>query len=223
MTTHCLYALLGLAGLASAQQNVLTFDIDQANSDFTWDGTSDLGDIDPDPTNMFELLGTADIRLDADPDPISVGQFVSAAIMLDPEFSGQIPNPLSPLFPPVATLTVSGQVVTVTSDEFPVMADGSFSTSVVLDNIAGDITVNALGSTMMSTLVGVPSSPAPISGTFVRPSTGIDVAGPLTATFNFTDPGTIVEAINQGYFDPPKPAVRDTRTWQQIAGPRRRC
>ncbi len=32
----------------------------------------------------------------------------------------------------------------------------------------------------------------------------------------FTTPGTIVKAIDQGYFDPPKPAVRDTRTWQQI-------
>ncbi len=32
----------------------------------------------------------------------------------------------------------------------------------------------------------------------------------------FTTPGTIVKAIDTGYFDPPKPAVRDTRTWQQI-------
>ena len=45
---------------------------------------------------------------------------------------------------------------------------------------------------MVSSLVGVPSSPAPISGVFVRDSSSVQVSGPLTATFNFTDPGTNV-------------------------------
>ncbi len=189
-TSLVITAVACLSASVSAQTDVFTIDIDAVQSAFTWSGTSDIGAITPDPTNAFVLSGTVEVEIAPGADAMSTGQFLSADLQLTPEFSGIIPNPLSPLFPPVATLSVSGQRVTVTSPPFAIAANGDFTAVVTLSNTAGDITVDALGSVMTSSLIGNPSAPTPFTGTFVLGEYGFDVGGPISANFAFTDPGT---------------------------------
>ena len=188
---HYLFAasLIALSTAAHAQLNVFTIDIDELNSPFTWSGTSDLGPVVPDPTDAFTVSGTIDVRLSPGPGQlISTGEFLSADLQLNPEFAGRIPNPLFPATS-LATLSVSGQRITVTSPPFAVAANGDFTANVTLSNTAGTLTVvDFLNNTTMTPLIGNPSQPTPFTGTFVLGEYGLDVSGPLMASFDFTDP-----------------------------------
>lgn len=185
-------AVLLSPSLLLAQTDEFVIDVDPGQSSFTWTGTSDIGDIDPDPTDMFDISGTIVAEIAPGADAMSSGQFLSADLQLTPEFAGVIPNPICGICPPVATMSVSGQRVTVDSPPFAIAANGDFTAIVTLSNTAGTITVNALGQTTMSSLIGNPSAPTPFSGNFALGEYGFDVGGPLTATFDFTDPGTTV-------------------------------
>ena len=191
-TAPVFVALACLSAPALAQTDVFTIDIDPMQSAFTWSGTTDIGAITPMPTDAFVLSGTVELELAPGADAVSMGQFVGGDLQLTPEFAGIIVNPISPLFPPVATLSVSGQRISVTSPPFAIAANGDFTAIVTLSNTAGDITVNALGTTMTSSLIGNPSAPTPFTGTLTLGEYGFDIDGPITASFTFIDPGTTV-------------------------------
>lgn len=193
MKTALVFASLACLSASSyAQTDVFTIDIDPLQSAFTWSGTTDIGDITPTPTDAFVLSGTVELELAPGADAVSTGQFIGGDLQLMPEFAGIIPNPLSPLFPPVATLSVIGQRISVTSPPFAVAANGDFTAIVILTNTAGEITVDALGSVTTSSLIGNPSAPTPFSGTLTLGEYGFDLGGPIIATFAFIDPGTTV-------------------------------
>ncbi|MEM7516136.1 MAG: hypothetical protein AAF368_04320 [Planctomycetota bacterium] len=182
---------LGLAASAEAQSTYV-FDINSAASNFTWTGSSDLGVVNPNPTNMFQIFGTISIDLDfAAGQAIGEGQIVAANIQLNPEFAGAVPNPIFPS-QNIATLQVMGQVFDAASDPFVVDAAGAFTTDVVLTTTTGTITVMAFGGTFPSDLSGIPSDPATILGQIDRDAVSLDVSAPLVATFGFVDPGTNV-------------------------------
>ncbi len=183
---------LAAFGLPASAQETHVFDIVQSSSNFTWSGTSTLGPILGNPSNMFQFAGTTNIDLtfQLGAQPFATGAYSGGAAATVPDLHGRIPNPI-PLLPPLATIDIVGLVVSPTSPAFAVGAGGGFSASLTLTALAGTMTVTPLGSAPTSTpLAGSSSTPTTVNGTLTTAPGLFLLNQPINVTFPFTDPGT---------------------------------
>ena len=92
-----------------ASQNRFVFTLDQNQSAFTFSGSISvggltLGPIQGNPSNSFNLSGALDLDLQTAGSTVTSGQFIAGtSATVIPTLSAKVPNPISPLLPPLAT------------------------------------------------------------------------------------------------------------------------
>lgn len=181
------FALALGAGAAEAQTSYL-FAIDQASSNCSWTGTSSLGPIVGNPSNTFQLAGTAqvDLAFSVIAAPTS-GQLTGGDTFTVPDLHGRIPNPF-PFLPPLATIDVTGLHMTATSPLFAIVGN-SFTATMTITATAGTLTVTPLGGSPTNTsLAGNSSAPTAINGTITVAGATLQLVAPISSTFAFSDP-----------------------------------
>jgi hypothetical protein len=193
-------AALALAPAAAAQGRHV-FVIDAPQSTFSFNGTATLGTISgPIVGNpaTFSVSGTSDIDLTVSAGVLTTGEMVRGnSVVVLPTLNAFVPNPI-PIFPPLATVTVTGlQVVfrsvdpgTLAPLPFAIGSGGAFTASVVADILTGEATVTILGNTQVVPLSGISGTPQPVSGTIVATPSGFQLHTSIASSFAFSDPGT---------------------------------
>jgi hypothetical protein len=184
-------ALLLAAPLTFSQVPV-TLRANQAQSDFTWGGTSSLGPIQGNPSNAFELAGVCELGLINLPGitTLSDTQFLSGDLLAVPDLHGKIPNVLS-FLPPLATIDVLGLRLSPSSPLAPVAANGTFTTTVTLTALSGTLVVTPLGQAATTTpLAGTVSQPTLATGTLLSSANNLSLNLPVNTSFAFADPAT---------------------------------
>ncbi|MBL8861013.1 MAG: hypothetical protein JNK02_03295 [Planctomycetes bacterium] len=178
-----------LVPVASAQATYV-YDLVQPSSNFSWSGTSTLGNIVGNPSNQFQLAGTVNLDLVLQPgsQPYSSGAFNGGAAAAVPDLRGRINNPL-PFLPPLATIEVNGLVLSPTSPTFAVGAGGVFQADVTLTALAGTLVVTPLGGSATSTnLAGSSSNPTSANGALTLVGGSLRLNMPVSSSFPFSDP-----------------------------------
>ena len=223
---HLLAPLLLVASAlaAPAAAQTFTFQIDQPQSNFTWSGNTSLGPLVGNPSNAFQVAGTAVLELDSGGNPVGAGRILSSNAAVIPDLHGKIPNPL-PFLPPLATIDVTNLVLDVSSDPFAVSGSGAFTTNVVLTALSGTLTVTPLGSSpTVTSLAGQSSTPTPTSGSITAAGAGLHLVVPVNSTFSFTDPGSgtsgtlTVTGTIRADFACPTPATYCTAAPNSVGG-----
>ena len=184
--------LAGLAAalLAAPADAQFTFQIAQPQSNFTWSGTTSLGPLQGNPSQNFQVAGTAQLVLGSGGNPVGSGQILSSVAAVVPDLHAMIPNPL-PFLPPLATVDVTNLVLDVASQPFTVDPGGNFTTTVVLTALSGTMTITPFGSTpTVQDLTGSQSTPTATNGTLTQAGSTITLVAPVSSTFDFADPGT---------------------------------
>ncbi|MCY2959949.1 MAG: hypothetical protein NTY35_07260 [Planctomycetota bacterium] len=185
-----LAASVALCAVAASAQTTFVFDVVQSSSNFTWSGTSSLGNIVGNPSNAFQLAGTTnlDLVLQSGAQPFASGAFSGGAAAAVPDLHGRINNVL-PFLPPLATIDVLGLVLSPTSPSFTVGVGGAFTGSVSLTALAGSLVVTPLGSAPTSTpLAGSSSAPGVVNGTLTLVGGALRLNAPVNSSFAFSDP-----------------------------------
>jgi hypothetical protein len=141
---------------------------------------------------MFDADGTFDADLSAGgTQALTDGQILAGDLFPTTPIAGKVPNPI-PILPPLATVTVTGLRLDVTSDAFTISPTGMFSGNAVFTATAGvaDIT-SLLGGSSQVPLTGNVSPATPFAGTLQVASSGdLTASIPVSAMFMFADPGT---------------------------------
>ncbi len=189
-----------LAGTAAAQGRHV-FVIDQAQSAFTFSGSVTLAPITSNivgQPNTFNPSGQASADVTVAAGAITAGQLVTGngTIVQVPTLNAILPNPI-PIFPPLATIQVTGAQVVFTSVDpitlapaaFAVGGGGSFNTAVMANLLSGTVTLTGLINQVVS-LAGLQSSAQAVSGTLVPTAAGMRLSVPLVVSFPFTEPNT---------------------------------
>ncbi|MFT7668010.1 MAG: hypothetical protein ACI8X5_000696 [Planctomycetota bacterium] len=194
---HSLIAAVAcsLAALStSVEAQTFQFAVDQSNTNYTWSGTTSVGNLIGNPSNTFQLSGTVDLLLGTGGNPVGDGQWTGADMLVTPDLSGVIPNPI-PGFPALATIDVAGMRFSITSDPFTVDNAGNFTTMTTLEVTAGTLTVTPLvGASTQTDLTGTFGPPAATSGTLIRSGSMITMVSPMVTAFDFTDPASKISA-----------------------------
>lgn len=174
---------------ASAQSVPFTYTVDQAQSNFTWTGTSTLGPIVGNPSNQFQFAGSQVLLQSALlPQVVATAMFNGGDVRTAQDLHGKINNPI-PGFPALATIDVLGLHLSAASPAFAVTAPGSFSATVTFTAIAGTLVVTPLASPPApSSLIGQVSTPTAINGTIAVSGNGFLLTAPINTTFPFNDP-----------------------------------
>jgi len=171
----------------AVQAQDFSFTSDQSSSNYTWSGTTSLGPLNGNPSNTFQLSGTLSLELGGGGAPVGSGQWISTDLLVVPDLSGIIPNPIQGL-PPLATIDVEGMRFSISSDPFSVDGAGAFDTTTVLEVTSGLLTVTPLvGAATMTDLTGTMGDPTPTSGTITRNGSDLEFASPMNTQFDFTD------------------------------------
>ncbi len=204
------FAAAVLTGLAGAQSFTLT--VDQANTNYTWTGTTSIGALEGNPSNAFQLAGDVVFDLATGGSPVASGQWLSSDLLVTPDLSAKIPNSVI-FLPPLAIIDVANMRFSISSDPFTVDAAGSFNTTTTLVVTSGLLTVTPLvGSATVTDLTGTVGPAAPTSGTINLVTGELVLSSPMVTSFMFTDPASGISAtlglngvINASY-DCPAPA-----------------
>lgn len=179
-----LSASLLLAGALSAQVPY-SIDIDPAQSNARWWANTSLGNVVGAPTLNFQFDGIIAVDLGAAGAPFGTGQFTGGdAFTIPTVLAGKIPNPI-PFTPPLARIEMRGMHAGVQSGPFAVnAATGAFSSTVVMDMLAGEIFVDPwVGSSTTTPIAGMQSDPFTISGTFTESAGTVVMDAPLDPVF----------------------------------------
>jgi hypothetical protein len=182
-----LLALAAFGGIATAQSTYV-FQLNQAQSNFTWTGTSSIGPILGNPSNQFQLLGTQnmDILLQSGAQPFATGAFSGGAVQTNTGIHGRVPGPFGSS---LATIDVVGLGLTATSPAFTVGAGGAFTANMTITATSGTMTVTPLvGAPSTQNLAGSTSTPTAVNGTLTYSANGWHLSGPVNSTFPFSDP-----------------------------------
>ena len=194
MTHPWLSRIVAVAALAlpSLAQGEITININQSQSNFTWTGTSSLGAIVGNPSNAFQLAGTAGMRLY----PLGTDGIASADLpntgdaAVVPNIRGKINNAL-PFLPPLATIAVDNLHLKLAAPQFAVAANGAFTATVTATAISGIMTVTPLGQApTVSDLTGTQSAPTAQNGTLTQVGTTLNLVLPVNTSFAFADAAT---------------------------------
>lgn len=214
----CLLLAL-LTSTADAQGTVFAHTVDQANSSFSWSGSSTLGAIVGNPSNQFQMSGGLQLLQSALlPQPVASAAFNGGDVHTVPDLHGKINNILI-FLPPLATIDVLGLHLAVNSPAFSVDAAGNFQASVILSALSGTLVVTPLGSTPTSTdLSGSSSTPTAMSGTLLAANGVFTLTAPVNATFPFSDPTTgasgsitLIGTLRSTWSAPPPAAFCDAK------------
>jgi hypothetical protein len=178
--------------LAAHAQTTFSFNIDQANSNFTWNGTSSLGPIQGNPSNTFQLTGNqnVDLTLQSGAQPFASGAFsAGGAVGTSVDLHGKIPSGIPGVN--LATIDVNGLTMRATSPSFAIGGGGAFSATVTLTALSGTLVVNpAFGSPSNTPLAGNSSTPTAVNGNLTLVGSNYHMVAPINTVFAFTDPGT---------------------------------
>ena len=162
-----------------------SIDIDPAQSNASWWANTSLGNVVGAPTLDFQFDGVIDVELASAGAPFGTGQFVGGdAFTIPSTLAGKIPNPI-PFTPPLARIEMRGMHAGVQSGPFAISsATGAFSSTVVMDMLAGEIFVDPwVGSATTTPIVGMQSDPFTISGTFTESGGNVVMHAPLDPVF----------------------------------------
>ena len=184
--------LLLLLAASPAFAGALDFLENQAQSNFTWTGTTTFGPIVGNPSIAFQLAGQQQVHSSGGggPGALWTGALASGDLAVVPDLKGKIPNPI-PFLPPLATIEVSNLHLSLASTPFDVLAGGSFNASATATALSGTLTVTPLGgSATVTDLTGSTSSPASQSGTFAPNGIFLFWTSPIDLTFDFSDPSS---------------------------------
>ena len=175
--------LLTLAPRAAAQTCV--FQIDPVQSQFTWTGTTTVGDITEQP-GTFALQGTLLIDLAAAGDPASTGELVGGGADVVPDLSGFVGGPFGIH---LLDLSASNLSFAATSAVFEGNA-GAFSAELVLTANSGvfDL-VPLVGSSTSIDITGAAADAVVVSGTIANVGGMLELSIlNLSSTFDLMDP-----------------------------------
>jgi hypothetical protein len=184
--------LLFLASSLSASAGELDFAANQAQSNFTWSGSTSVGPIVGNPSNAFQLAGHQLALLAAGGGPGAkwTGELAGGDLAVVPDLHGKIPNPF-PFLPPLATIDVANLHLSLASQPFDVLGDGSFTALVTATALSGTLTVTPLGgSPTVTDLTGSSSTPEAQGGTLAPGGGGLAWTSPIDLTFVFSDPSS---------------------------------
>lgn len=184
-------AALVFASAASAQAD-LVFTVNTPQSNFTWSGTSTLGNIVGNPSNAFQATGTAALLVyPLGADPLAAAAFSGTGNMgTTPDLHGKINNIL-PFLPPLATIDVTNLHMSLSSPQFAVAPGGAFTAALTMTALSGTMVISPLGGTPSSSdLTGLVSTPQNQSGTLTQAGATFDLVMPINSTFPFSDPAT---------------------------------
>ncbi|MEM7309704.1 MAG: hypothetical protein AAF682_23715 [Planctomycetota bacterium] len=175
---------------SAAAQTPFTFDIDQAQSSWTFGGTTSLGPIQGTP-DTFQVAGTAQILLTGGGSPVGTVTFLSTEATTVPDISAIIPNPL-PFLPPLATIDVVGAVLSIASDTGTVDGSGFFGVTITPTFTAGTAFVdNPITGTTMIDLTGTQGTATPVVAQIHSLGGGFTIdSGTISDTFDLSDPGS---------------------------------
>jgi hypothetical protein len=186
------FVILSLLAAPAGFAGELDFTANQAQSNFTWTGTTSLGPIVGNPSNAFQLAGHQVLHLAAGGGAGAkwTGELASGDLAVVPDLKGKIPNPI-PFLPPLATIEVANLHLSLASQPFDVLNDGSFNALVSATALSGTLTVTPLaGSATVTDLTGSTSSPAAQSGTLSPSGGGLLLTSPVDLAFDFSDPSS---------------------------------
>lgn len=184
-------AAFAFASIARAQGD-FTLAINQANSNFTWSGTSTLGAIVGNPSTAFQMSGTTHMVLTSSgADPIASGSLPNtgdAAVI--PDLHGKVNNPV-PFLPPLALIDVNNLHLAFAAPSFAIASNGAFTANVTVTALAGTLVVTPFGLSPSSTpLAGLASAPQAQSGTLTQTGANLSLVLPVNTSFPFADPTT---------------------------------
>jgi hypothetical protein len=192
-------ALLPIAGFLLATQasaqDPMVITIDSAASQWQWSGSWQLGLLSgtlvPNPSNTFELSGDFHVLVTPGANPISTGQMIAGgSALVQPDLSATVPNPI-PFLADLAVADLTNLTFEFTSPQFPIAANGDFSTDVTMNVLSGNLIVTPSGGTTTITdLSGIQGTPVPVSGNVLQTGLNIHIESPQTGSINFTDPGS---------------------------------
>ena len=179
--------LLALALAPPAAAQTCVFQIDQVQSQFTWSGTTSLGDITEQP-GSFVLQGTLLVDLAAAGDLTSTGEFVGGNASVVPDLSGFVGGPFGIHLLDLSATNVS---FAATSKVFE-GSGGAFTAELVLTANSGLFTLDPLvGSTTTIDISGESGSSANVPGTIVQVGGQLQLSIPnLASKFNIQDPAS---------------------------------
>ncbi|MDZ4773715.1 MAG: hypothetical protein SGI72_11350 [Planctomycetota bacterium] len=175
---------------AEAQTN-FPFTLDQANSNFTFSGTSTLGPIVGNPSNMFQLLGgqNVDLTFQSGAQPFATSAFTTGGVV---STNGALHAKVTGAFGiTLATIDITGLTMEASSPSFSVGGGGAFTASLTLTALSGTMLVTPLiGTPSNTSLAGNTGAPTPVNGTLTRTGANFHLVAPVSSVFAFADPGT---------------------------------
>ncbi|MFT7486245.1 MAG: hypothetical protein ACI9F9_002100 [Candidatus Paceibacteria bacterium] len=184
-----LLLLTGLAAPAFAQSADYSFQINSVATQFTWSGTTSIGDIDEQPAD-FTLIGTTLLTLQGGGSPVGMGAFSGGDALISPNITGEIPNPF-PFLPPLASVQLIDAHIQMSSPTFSVQANGDFMAMITMTILQGTLIVDDInGGHTVNNLAGTQSSPTATSGSLTWSGNDYDLSMPVNSVFNFDDPGS---------------------------------
>jgi hypothetical protein len=180
-----LFASTLLALAPQAQGGTCDFQIIQAESNFSFSGTTSLGAIVGTPPN-FQLSGNLLIDLAAEGSPISTGKLVSGDALVVGGLHAEVPNPF-PFFPPLASIDVTNLHLSPASNPFNGVGN-TFGTDVTVTTISGSADVVPLvGDPSTLDLTGAVSEPTASAGSITQIGSVVRVTVPVNLTLDFED------------------------------------
>jgi hypothetical protein len=166
--------LIGSAVPCGAQAYDL--DLDSGASSFMFSGTTNVGPIVGTP-NTFQIDGIAGLDLAFGCDGLpATGQLGGGDIVTIPNvLNGHVPNPI-PIFPPLASVTITDMHVTFESTVFTVAPTGHFTATTTMVVQSGSVDfVPVIGDPGTLDLAGFTSSPDAVPGQVIVSPTGVRV------------------------------------------------
>ena len=190
MRSRCLFALAipALAALASAQAD-FDFVVNQAQSNFTWTGTSTLGPIVGNPSTAFQWAGDTHMTLSpSGAVSVASGDFPGTGdAHTVPDLHGKVNGPIPGI--PLATIDVTNLHIKLSAPSFAIAANGTYTSSLTLTAISGTLAIHPLiGTPTNMDLTGQASTPTPTAGTVSHSGNNLHLSIPVNSSFIFNDP-----------------------------------
>ncbi len=184
-----LFAALLFALPAHAQTGSCAFTINQAESNFSFSGTTSLGTIVGNPSG-FQLTGSLVVDLAKEGNPVSTAKLVSGDALVVGGLHAFVPNPL-PFLPPLATIDINNVRLSPSSNPFLGTVGGPFTTDVVVTALSGiaDI-VPLVGTPSTVDLTGTSSLPTISMGVVRQEGSNLRFRVPVDLIIDVSDPDT---------------------------------
>jgi len=188
-------------GLTTSAQSPFVFTLDKSQSNWTFEGTASVSGIPlslpilGDPTNAFQMEGTAQGILTGGGSPVATAQITGSSITVDPNIKGKV----EVFGTTVAAMEITNLVIDIQSTVGSVDPSGIVTGEVSLVLTSGTANVTAGDSVILQDLAGLSAPAAP----FVGQLTGDGQSFTL-------DTSTLSSTIDVTVTDPNDPSVSVT-------------